>query len=153
MAHLGMYDLLPVEVNPLSFVDRNWHALGLIVSSLTDAENVRVILIGQPRNHVIFLLTACMGSVLVLSIHAFFAELKISCIFLFFLWRISFNFCLPGEVRVELVGAGIGDISPHDLPYHLYLAVIKKRIAWLLSPTSELIFLSFTDVLREFPFS
>lgn len=145
MAYLGMFDLIRADRNPLTFVDHFWHALGLIISSPPDSENVRVILIGQPRQLRQFPFDHMYGE----WVGAFHSHLlcraegfpQFSFLFMAdFLQSVAL-----GEVWLGLAGAGIGDISPHDLPYNLYLLVNERCIAWLLSPNSESISLFLTD--------
>lgn len=138
--HLGMFDLLAHNSDPLALADRFWHSVGLLLSCMTGTRATKVIFVGQPRcpRH------SSPDRMYADRLDAFHSRL---------LWRaegsVSFSFIFMGDLLgsvhggLGVAGARLRDVSPYELPFHLFLTVIKRRIAAILVPQSKYDFPSF----------
>lgn len=134
VVHLGMFNLLSAQSDPLSLADRFWHSIGLLTACLAGHASCKVVFVGQPRNprHIS-------------PDHMYFERLDA---FHSHLLRRAegtrtFSFIFMGDLLdaiprgLWMGGARLRDLSPHELPFHLFLTVIKRRVAAIVASQSK----------------
>lgn len=143
VVHLGMFDLLQADADPLSLADRFWHSVGLLLSGLAGTCKTKVIIVAQPRcpRH------SRPDRMFVNRLDAFHSRLLRKAE-----GSRSFSFIFMGDLLnnishgVGVTGARLNELSPFELPFHLFLNAVKRSVAMLLAPPCKyLYYYSFTD--------
>lgn len=129
--HLGMFDLLQSDSDPMSLADRLWHSVGLLLSCLSGPGMCKVVFVGQP---------GCPRHASPDRMHAERLDAFHSRLLRRANGSRSFSFIFMGDLLgnipqgVGVAGTRLRDLSPFELPFHLFLMVIKRRVAALLNP-------------------
>lgn len=144
IVHLGLFDLVQFNADPLLLAERYWHVVALLRSYISGSFQAKVIFVGQPR----FPAAVRTGNLYGQRRNSFHLELLSraegfrSFSFLFLDDQLN-NFHLGGGMP----SASLRDIPPCDLPFHMLLSILRNRVASLLAHPSEYYFpLLFADV-------
>lgn len=135
--HLGMFDLFRQGCDPLVLADRFWHISSLLVSCMKGSYPTKVIIIGQLRNpeHLAPDRLYCE------RVDAFHSR-----ILRLINGSSSISFLCIGDIMsilrcgVGVVGVGLRNWTPQELPAYTALMIIKRRIAAILNSPRKYVY-------------